>query len=565
LKNKLTLCRNWYDYNNKLRPTHAPSCLVPYLHDRIIKPIITKSKYLSYHQPYPFTSLLCSKLSTSTLSTNTFNYITDNNSDNKSKNVDVSNTISIDSNKDIQLNDIASCAHFPLLVKQPNLIKIPNKVHAVLKKYTPRKMLRDINKDEETAIEMCLLFLSYLSYTYFNYNNPDVDDKHKRDGWKSLSSIILQDTFGRGIYKRIIEALMHPTSKGSILECDALKIVGSKSYSYRLGAAYIGKGIFDYQLQNNYVKSLLLKSFYSKMARAESNIISKNLLKTYRLITLPTIDEITNEANRLIQLDFHTKKGKRLCLLNKHTKDYYKDPKKLSFVEDNVKLFQFLTSNGFMIPDVGKEKNGGRVVDSFTLMPSWIRALVKINGKPLAEIDYKALHPNIAMKLYGGNRKYITHDAIAEASGVDRLLVKKEHLSFFNKHPEQMKKSPLYDYYMANEEQLMRTLINEKYSSKDCYDITSSKDRYKITSRRMFEVEVNVMTEVIERLNAEEIYVLYIYDALACHPSQAVRVKQVMDEVILAENIFTKASINGLNEISISNNEDINPEYLKIA
>jgi hypothetical protein len=90
-------------------------------------------------------------------------------------------------------------------------------------------------------------------------------------------------------------------------------------------------------------------------------------------------------------------------------------------------------------------------------MPSWIRALVKINGKPLAEIDYKALHPNIAMKLYGGNRKYITHDAIAEASGVDRLLVKKEHLSFFNKHPEQMKKSPLYDYYMANEEQLMRT------------------------------------------------------------------------------------------------------------
>jgi hypothetical protein len=48
-------------------------------------------------------------------------------------------------------------------------------------------------------------------------------------------------------------------------------------------------------------------------------------------------------------------------------------------------------------------------------------------------------------------------------------------------------------------------------------------------------------------------------------PEPSCKVKQVMDEVILAENIFTKASINGLNEISISNNEDINPEYLKIA
>jgi hypothetical protein len=57
-----------------------------------------------------------------------------------------------------------------------------------------------------------------------------------------------------------------------------------------------------------------------------------------------------------------------------------------------------------MIPSAGDERNGGRVVYSFTLMLAWIRAQITIDGKKLRECDYTALHPNIAVKLYGGNK-----------------------------------------------------------------------------------------------------------------------------------------------------------------
>src|ERR1035437_10361686 len=101
-----------------------------------------------------------------------------------------------------------------------------------------------------------------------------------------------------------------------------------------------------------------------------------------------------------------------------------------------------------MIPIDGSAESGGRVVDSFTLMPSWIRNLVKINGKRLIECDYIALHPNIAIKLYGGKTEYITHGDVALELKLKVLPVKVEHLSFFNKKVWGMKHSFLYDYYL---------------------------------------------------------------------------------------------------------------------
>lgn len=71
-----------------------------------------------------------------------------------------------------------------------------------------------------------------------------------------------------------------------------------------------------------------------------------------------------------------------------------------------------------MIPTVGDERSGGRVVDSFTLMPAWIRNEININGKKLTECDYIALHPNIAVKLYDGIESYLTHPKVAESTGM---------------------------------------------------------------------------------------------------------------------------------------------------
>jgi len=189
-----------------------------------------------------------------------------------------------------------------------------------------------------------------------------------------------------------------------------------------------------------------------------------------------------------------------------------------------------------MTPHVSGEKNGGRIVDSFTLMPSWIRNMCTINGQPIVEIDYTALHPNIAMELYGGGSSYITHSEIAEKANIDLKLVKKEHLSFFNKTWDQMMHSPLFTYYWLNEPDMMENIYRDK-TNYFFFDV----NRYKITSRRMFRKEVEIMSDVIKTLNAEGIYVGYVYDALFCHPDQKQRVQEVMNEVILQHGVKTKA------------------------
>jgi hypothetical protein len=242
------------------------------------------------------------------------------------------------------------------------------------------------------------------------------------------------------------------------------------------------------------------------------------------------------EAERLVDdLKYTTKKGKKLTFLNKHSRDYFINPSERSFVEHNIELYHYLTENGLMIPIEGNDASGGRVVDSLTLMPSWIRNLIKVDGKYLTECDFACLHPNIAMQLYGGSKEYLNHNDVAIASNIDVKTVKMEHLSFFNKEVWQMKKSLLYDYYLSTEPQMLRKIEQEKYNSVH---------KHKITSRKMFKKEVEIMTEVIQILSKENISVGYIYDALICHPDNADRVKVVMDEVCLKHGVKTIAKMS---------------------
>lgn len=133
-----------------------------------------------------------------------------------------------------------------------------------------------------------------------------------------------------------------------------------------------------------------------------NNPICANLVRMYPKVELPTSAELLTIGKKLVKQGRTTKKGKLLTMRNKHKNDYWNDWQNRSFVEDNIKLFEFLTGRGFMIPSAGDMASGGRVVDSFTLMPAWIREQITIDGKKLAECGYTALHPNIAIKLYGG-------------------------------------------------------------------------------------------------------------------------------------------------------------------
>jgi hypothetical protein len=449
-------------------------------------------------------------------------------------------------------------AQFPLFFIDDHTIKIPSKIEYVLKKYTSKILLKEINPDIAVAVELCLLFSTQLVSTYFQGLK---DPSYK--GWKSLRAEYLRDFLNTSpmTYKRIITALEQVNSKGAIIECDYNCIIGEKNYNYRLGQAFIGKGIVSYQLKTNVAKNLLNKHRVRVLRKSETNPIVKNLLSFYNHITLPTIDQIKEEGDKLIALKTKTKKGKLIKKLGKHNRSYFKDSQKYSFVEDSIEIFKYLTDNGLMIPEVGNEKNGGRIVDSFALMPSWIRRMIEIKGKTHIECDYSCLHPNIAIKLYGGSLEYLTHSNLALVLDTDINLVKIEHLSFFNKNVWQMKESPLYKYYEVQESIMLKNIIAEKYANEF---------KHKITSRRLFSMEVKVMTEVIVRLNKEGIYVGYVYDALLCHPNDAIRVKEVMDCVILELDIKTTAKLSKytcatqLDETEIESNILVKEDLIKI-
>ena len=421
-------------------------------------------------------------------------------------------------------------AQSPLFFINRNIIKIPKKVEYVLRRFIPKKLLKEIHPDIDVAVELCLMFTTQLTSTYFErLDNPE------KEGWKSLHAEYLREFLSLNpmTYKDVITALEHPTSKGAIIECDHESIIRKKNYYYRFGEAYIGKGIVSYHLQTKEAQRLLNKHFIRVSGKSQSNPIVKNLIGFYEDVSLPTINQIWEEGDRLIKLNYKTKKGKLLKKLGKHARSYFKN--EYSFIEDSIKIFNYLTEDGLMFPEVGSEKSGGRIVDSFTLMPSWIRQIIKINGEAIVEADYSCLHPNITIGLYGGKKEYLTHNDLELEMSTDVNIIKLEHLSFFNKKVWQMKESPLYDYYKKNEPYMLESVIAEKYSSEF---------KHNITSRRLFAKEVEIMTEVVEVLNKEFIYVGYVYDALICHPSHANRVKEVMDTIILKQGVKTSAKLS---------------------
>lgn len=422
---------------------------------------------------------------------------------------------------------------FPLFFQNINIIYIPKKAKTHLDKNVPKVYLKAIDPDRAVAIEKCLVLLSSLSSTYYSENR-----------WKELSSTIMAEQTKRGndntrIYPKIINALKYSTNTSEGIIQVKTNGFGNETYqegivckSYSLTDTYFKAGLTEYIIKDKDLLKKRNKFFYIQLQKAQQNAIATNLIALYSRVELPSKIDLKSEAKKLIKSNHKNKKGKILTLLNKHPKSYFKDSKSRSFVEDNLKLFEYLTKRSYLIPSVGNYKSGGRVVDSFTLMPSWIRSKIKIDGESIVELDFKALHPNIAMSIYGGSKKYLTHQQVAEESEIDIKNVKIQHLSFFNERIFGMKRSPLYQFYIDKEPLMLKNIENEKQNNEH---------KHRITSMKLFAKEVEIMTECIRQLNAEGIYVGYVYDALFCKQSDAERVKTIMNEVVIKLGVYTTA------------------------
>ncbi|MDI5887638.1 hypothetical protein [Flavobacterium yafengii] len=428
-----------------------------------------------------------------------------------------------------------------------NSILIPKKAQHNLRKHVSKPMLRTIDPNIDIAVEKCLVFLYNLASTYYT------DSK-----WKPLNAVLLhkqsQNADNTFIYTKIIDVLTTGTNTGAFIEVDGSYQVGSQSKKFRLTETYLKAGLIEYIIQDAGIIANRNKLYYQQLHEAFQNPICSNLIAMYPKIDLPTSSELLNIGRKLVKEGRTTKKGKILTIRNKHLNSYWIDADNRSFVEDNIKLFEFLTGRGFMIPSAGDFHSGGRVVDSFTLMPSWIREQITSEGKKLTECDYSALHPNIAIKLYDGSLTYLTHGLVAEKTGIDLKDVKIEHLSFFNMKWDDMRKSLLFDYYAEHEPDMLARIYQDK-----------NEHGHKITSQKMFAVEVAIMSAVIRDLNAKGVYVLYVYDALLCEEKDSELVAQTMNRIILEHGIKTTAKVSTTKENTPTSETNIDRKLERIV
>ena len=116
--------------------------------------------------------------------------------------------------------------------------------------------------------------------------------------------------------------------------------------------------------------------------------------------------------------------------------------------------------------------------------------------------------------------------------------IKTEHLSFFNKHWLAMLKSPLFEFYSKHEADMLSRIYKDK-----------KEYGYKVTSAKMFSVEVSVMTDVIKYLCTLGINVLYVYDALLCEEKDKAIVVEAMNRIILEHGVNTKVKIDGASSV----------------
>jgi len=425
-----------------------------------------------------------------------------------------------------------SSSESSLFIRGADFIYIPNKAITLLKKRVTNRELKKVHEDRNTAIDLIMIFLSFLSDTYFR-------ELEYGKITKQLSAKHLQKTFQRVTnYKSIIHLLGKPFNSGPLIECDNKYIPGLKCFGFKLGDNYRAKGLERYYFMSDLGKQVYQKYLDDIYFENEKNIIVKNLLAIYPKLELPTVEGIKEKAKILIKLGY-SKKGKNLSFENNNRARDIRNGLNKTYVEDAIFRFEYLTAGGLRVPRAGGENSGGRVCDSFTLMDRWIRDMISIDGENLVECDYTCLHPNIAISIYGGKQLYLTHEFIASELNEDVSKIKTEHLSFFNKAISgqqsengdggSMSHSILFDYYSKNESQMMENLMNDKNAN-----------GYKITTQKLFSKEVEIMTSVIKLLNRQGIYVLYVYDALYCLERDKKRVVKLMNQEVLKYGVFTQ-------------------------
>lgn len=410
-------------------------------------------------------------------------------------------------------------------------IRIPSKLESAVQ-YIDDQTLELIHSDRSVAREVILYFCSFIN----SFNN-------EHELGKPLYSKCLAKLLSPIAYKRVVDACLQGTpQKGPIVQ-RANYQAGSHSYLYSFTSCYSKCPRVKYTFKTAILKRIYLRNNLKRIELLKDNPIIKNLLAVYPHVGMPS--KMTLKACGIAKSkdpNYRTKTGKKLIYRNGNPRSRYEsrpDFESLSFLDDHLTIFDYITNPHWLIPSLQINGGGNRVTDTFTLMPSWMREYLTIHGESIAECDFKAFHPNIIMSLYGGKKTFLTHSAVADKIGgvSDLPKFKKSHLAFFN-CPENIMVNAhgdLWDYYRREEPTMMDNLLSDKDNSD-----------HKITSKKLFEKEVEIMSAVIQKLNDQGIFVLYVYDALLCQERHVETVVKTMNETTIEHGVFTCAEFKNL-------------------
>lgn len=179
-----------------------------------------------------------------------------------------------------------------------------------------------------------------------------------------------------------------------------------------------------------------------------NNPIYKKLIDTITRYSFPTIEYVEQIARQMVKNKAMNKKGKRYVMeykdgdyylkYNKKTKTYtrWKSNENICSIQDCIDIYRRFLSNGFCFTYIN---NHTRYYTSYSLLPSWIRELILIDGKAVIENDYTALHNRILNKLFEDYNLptiiYLTgdsHTQLANLFFVTRQEAKTIGLSYWN-------------------------------------------------------------------------------------------------------------------------------------
>jgi len=411
----------------------------------------------------------------------------------------------------------------PNYLQDPTKCYYPYEIEKHLKTASEAE-LKLISKDINQAKELILLFSSNLVSTQFDYL--------KGNGYKvkNLYGGILLKQCGKN-YKRIIDYL----KKHKLLNTDNQYIVGVKSKTYWLSEKVIISKVKEHDFTNNTIinRRQGINSDFKKVVA--SNIISKiSVEKVFPLLELPNVNQVQSHLESLANSKFTSKKGRLYKLPNNKRRERSLEGSNVTYTDDIMIIYKYLTKGGIKLYSTGN-KNCPRPVSSITLIPKVIRDLITMNGQKLVEVDFSALHPNIANHLYGINKKMITHQEMADYfnySEDELFKAKKLNLSYFNYEEKHFLNSKASKFYKEKHPGLYDELLRIKQI--DPKQITYA----------LFRKEVELMTRVFIELDWHGILPVYVYDAVLVIEKNAEKTKEVMDIIAKQMGVYTVAEVS---------------------